>query len=98
MMYITGDCHGNFERFNASIFPEQNEMTKDDYVIFLSPRENYNLDKGRDYIEKFSLKCKTNHIKNIYWEELVDITIQKISKIPELYEYYINFKHKYFED
>lgn len=33
MIYITGDCHGNFERFNASIFPEQNEMTKNDYVI-----------------------------------------------------------------
>ena len=33
MIYITGDCHGNFGRFNASIFPEQNEMTKDDYVI-----------------------------------------------------------------
>lgn len=33
MIYITGDCHGNFERFNKSIFPEQEEMTKDDYVI-----------------------------------------------------------------
>lgn len=33
MIYITGDCHGNFERFNASIFPEQNEMIKDDYVM-----------------------------------------------------------------
>lgn len=33
MIYITGDCHGNFERFNAGIFPEQKEMTKDDYVI-----------------------------------------------------------------
>lgn len=33
MIYITGDCHRNFERFNASIFPEQEEMTKDDYVI-----------------------------------------------------------------
>ena len=33
MIFITGDCHGNFERFNASIFPEQNEMTKEDYVI-----------------------------------------------------------------
>ena len=29
MIYITGDCHGNFERFNPSIFPEQNEMTKE---------------------------------------------------------------------
>lgn len=33
MIYITGDCHGNFERFNTSIFPEQKEMTKGDYVI-----------------------------------------------------------------
>ena len=33
MIYITGDCHGNFERFNPNIFPEQNEMTKEDYVI-----------------------------------------------------------------
>ena len=33
MIYITGDSHGNFERFNAGIFPEQKEMTKDDYVI-----------------------------------------------------------------
>ena len=27
MIYITGDCHGNFERFNPSIFPEQHDMT-----------------------------------------------------------------------
>lgn len=33
MIYITGDCHGNFERFNVNIFPEQKEMTKEDYVI-----------------------------------------------------------------
>ena len=33
MIYITGDCHGNFERFDPHIFPEQSEMTKDDYVV-----------------------------------------------------------------
>lgn len=33
MIYITGDCHSNFERFNTRNFPEQKEMTKDDYVI-----------------------------------------------------------------
>lgn len=32
-IYITGDCHGEFARFNMRNFPEQNEMTKDDYVI-----------------------------------------------------------------
>ena len=33
MIYITGDCHQSFERFNTSIFPEQKEMTKDDYCL-----------------------------------------------------------------
>lgn len=33
MIYITGDCHRNFERFNRRNFPEQEEMTKGDYVI-----------------------------------------------------------------
>lgn len=33
MIYVTGDCHGNFERFSEEIFPEQKEMTKEDYVI-----------------------------------------------------------------
>lgn len=33
MIYITGDCHCNFERFNTENFPEQKEMTKEDYVI-----------------------------------------------------------------
>lgn len=33
MIYITGDTHGDFWRFDPSVFPEQKEMTKDDYVI-----------------------------------------------------------------
>lgn len=33
MIYITGDCHGDFTRFSTAAFPEQKEMTKDDYVI-----------------------------------------------------------------
>lgn len=33
MIYITGDCHGDFRRFSKEIFPEQSEMSKDDYVI-----------------------------------------------------------------
>lgn len=33
MIYITGDCHQDFERFNIDVFPEQKEMTKDDCVI-----------------------------------------------------------------
>lgn len=33
MIYITGDCHSDFRRFSKDVFPEQAEMTKDDYVI-----------------------------------------------------------------
>ena len=33
MIYITGDCHADFSRLSTDNFPEQKEMTKDDYVI-----------------------------------------------------------------
>ena len=33
MIYVTGDCHGNFRRFQSDYFPEQANMTKDDTVI-----------------------------------------------------------------
>ena len=36
MIYITGDCHGNFERFNPSIFPEQSEIVDTDNPLLLA--------------------------------------------------------------
>ena len=33
MIYVTGDCHGEFIRFNKKYFPEQKEMSKEDFVI-----------------------------------------------------------------
>ena len=33
MIYITGDTHSNFIRFNEDNFPVQEKMTKNDYVI-----------------------------------------------------------------
>ncbi len=33
MIYVTGDCHGDWQRFSKVFFPEQNEMTKEDIVI-----------------------------------------------------------------
>ena len=35
MIYITGDTHADFSRFNTKNFPEQKKMTKDDIVIVL---------------------------------------------------------------
>ncbi len=33
MIFLTGDCHGNFRRFNTENFPEQQDMTREDFVI-----------------------------------------------------------------
>lgn len=33
MIFITGDTHSDFTRFNTKYFPEQKQMTKDDVVI-----------------------------------------------------------------
>ena len=33
MIYITGDCHSEFQKFNTENFPEQKNMNKDDFVI-----------------------------------------------------------------
>ncbi len=49
MIFVTGDTHGEFERFSSKNFPEQRGMTKDDYVIICgdfgiwedSPSERY---------------------------------------------------------
>lgn len=53
MVFITGDCHGNFRRFNRRYFPEQETMDREDYIIIAgdfggvwaaSPEETYWLD------------------------------------------------------
>lgn len=33
MVYITGDCHADFYKFDRILFPEQDEMTREDFVI-----------------------------------------------------------------
>lgn len=32
-VYLTGDCHAEFGKFSTKRFPEQKELTRDDYVI-----------------------------------------------------------------
>lgn len=56
-VFATGDCHGNFLRFNKEYFPEQTEMTREDYMIILgdfggiwdgSKKEGEQLDRLED--------------------------------------------------
>lgn len=32
-VYVTGDCHAEFHKFSTDRFPEQKELTKEDFVI-----------------------------------------------------------------
>ena len=33
MLFITGDCHGDYSKFNKKCFPEQKELTREDFVL-----------------------------------------------------------------
>lgn len=33
MIYVTGDCHGDYRRFNCDYFKDMPSLSKDDYVI-----------------------------------------------------------------
>lgn len=33
MLFITGDCHGDYRKFNKECFPEQKGMTREDFVL-----------------------------------------------------------------
>lgn len=56
MIYITGDCHSDFRRFSVEVFPEQKEMSKDDYVIICG-------DFGGIWYQEDSTKIKQEN----YW-------------------------------
>ena len=33
MIFVTGDCHGDFQRFSRKHFPQRRQMGRDDYMI-----------------------------------------------------------------
>lgn len=51
VIWITGDTHGDWiHRLNMDSFPEQREMTKDDYVIVLGDLGYGEIHHNRDGI------------------------------------------------
>ena len=49
MIFVTGDCHGDYRRFNMRNFPEQKKMTKDDYVIVCGDFGYWTPSREQDY-------------------------------------------------
>ena len=91
MVYLTGDIHGNPRRFKVENFPDQKEMTKDDFVIILgdfglvwsgSDEENYWLDWLND--KPFTtLFVDGNHenFEMLYKYPVIDFHGGKVHKI-----------------
>ena len=40
-IFVTGDCHSDFRKFNMENFPEQVALDKEDYVIIYGKHENF---------------------------------------------------------
>lgn len=49
MIYVTGDCHGDYRKFNTRNFPDQKEMTKDDYVVICGDFGYWDESKEMEY-------------------------------------------------
>ena len=63
-----------------------------DIVVFLTPRLNYALDEERRYIDGF---CTPN-IRNLYWEDVVSVVLNRVQSDPDMYDYFCKFRDKYF--
>lgn len=49
MIYVTGDCHGDYQRFTRMNFKEQQEMSKEDYVIITGDFGLWKKDGEQEY-------------------------------------------------
>lgn len=60
MIYITGDTHSIFSRFEIERFPIQEQMTKNDYVIICGDfgGGTYKKDFLTDYLQEISEKLE----------------------------------------
>ena len=65
MIFVTGDCHGNFERFKPKYFPEQAQMTKRDIVICAGDFGGVWFGDGRDEAALDWLERTTTHWNDI---------------------------------
>ena len=67
MIYITGDTHGTFNyRFSKKSFPEQEQMTKDDYLIILGDFGGIWNQNGESEQEKYWLDWFEERNYNLY--------------------------------
>mgnify|MGYP003501488627 CR=1 FL=1 len=65
MIWATGDCHGNFERFKPEYFPEQAEMTKEDTII-IKRRGRFYSKRSHLFYDLYNLIVSSNFSSLIF--------------------------------
>ena len=74
-VYITGDCHGEFNKFSTKRFPDQKELTKDDFVIVCGDYSNHS--KSRDNV---SVNRRNGFSIDYVWQELIVKKFKQLEK------------------
>ena len=57
MIFVTGDCHSEFQKFSTASFPEQKEMTKDDMMPFCKHMKE---EQSKEIQDTLRPDCKNN--------------------------------------
>lgn len=82
------EFYDNYQINRNILYAEEN-----DYVLFLTPKENDadGILKGRDYIDGLN----NPNVKNLYWKDIADLTMKAVENNRELCDYYSKFYDKY---
>ena len=91
MVFVTGDCHGNFERFKPKYFPEQERMTKRDIT---KNSNKLNVPEAKAAMDQFKMEAASEvgvNLKNGYNGHLTSreagsVGGQMVKKMIESYE------------
>ena len=49
MIFITGDCHGDYRRLNTQNFPIQKKLTRNDFIIVCGDFGFWNPSREQDW-------------------------------------------------
>lgn len=75
-IWVTGDIHGNPSRLSTDIFPEQKEMTKEDYIILLGDFGLVWDYRGESKMRSIGLTgWKQNRLRHYFSTEIMKILI-----------------------
>ena len=58
-IYITGDTHGDFQRFGSKYFPQQKEMSREDYL----PNFLYRKRREKDILFRLHLLTEESRLQ-----------------------------------